>query len=462
MIPCHHNPDTPWHTGLKGSLLYLARVVSFLLVLTMVESTKAQAFTLIRDAETEKLLRFYADPLLTAAGLKPQNIYIHIIADNNVNAFVTSSHSMFINTGIFSKFATPNPLEGIIAHEIGHMAGGHVFRRTTSTQGPAQFAFITSLLGIGALIAGAPDAGLGLLHGGLHIAQRSVAAHSRIEESSADQAAITYLNKVKKTGEGLVEVLEMFHRYEQSSSRPLDPFARTHPISRERISNLHTRINQSPYKTQKPSPQELHNYQMVRAKIQGFLLSKNNVMQLYPQGDTRPQAYYARAVMYYRTARIDKALAQLDTLIAMYPKNPYLYELKGQIYYENGKAKKAIPYYKKSVTLAPNDALLHLALATAQLAASDDGSYVREALQHLKISHLYERNNIDVYRQKAIAHARVGDRGMAELATAERHALMGEDAKAKRHAEAAQKYLEKSSAGWWRAEDILKADNDEN
>jgi len=304
-------------------------------------------------------------------------------------------------------------------------------------------------------VAGSPDAGMALLTSGQHIAERTILRHSRIQESAADQAAVTYLTRTGQSARGLLEITEKFRHMEILSAQKQNPYVRTHPLSSDRIASLTERTKNSPYADILESKEQVFEFEMMKAKLYGFLNRPELTFYRYPASDTSMPARYARAVAYYRIPEVDKALAEIDSLIADQPNNPYFQELKGQIFFETGRAAEAIPYHNKSVELLPDAPLLRINLAQAMIATEDSGLNAA-AIRHLETAILSEQENSFAWHQLAVAYARQGKIGKADLATAERHFNNRQMGPAVAFAKRARINVVKGSTHWQRAMDIIE------
>ncbi len=409
----------------------------------------------IRDTEIERIIRGYADPVLEAAGIPPKSVDIYLLNDPSINAFVTRGSDMYIHTGLLVQADRPAQVIGVIAHETGHIAGGHVARMGDAFAAAAMPMLITMGLGLIAMAAGSPDAGMALLTSGQHIAERTILRHSRIQESAADQAAVTYLTRTGQSARGLLEITEKFRHMEILSAQKQNPYVRTHPLSSDRIASLTERTKNSPYADILESKEQVFEFEMMKAKLYGFLNRPELTFYRYPASDTSMPARYARAVAYYRIPEVDKALAEIDSLIADQPNNPYFQELKGQIFFETGRAAEAIPYHNKSVELLPDAPLLRINLAQAMIATEDSGLNAA-AIRHLETAILSEQENSFAWHQLAVAYARQGKIGKADLATAERHFNNRQMGPAVAFAKRARINVAKGSTHWQRAMDIIE------
>lgn len=433
----------------KAALVFLSAVIAFV----PLGAAQAASVSIVRDAETEKMIRDYAVPIWRAAGLAPSAVEVHLVLDPNINAFVAGGQHLFINTGLITQVDTPMELYGVIAHETGHMAGGHLARGGEAMDKMALPYYASMIAGLGAIIAGAGDAGMAILAGGAQVAQRSVLAYSRQQEGSADQAGATYLQRAHLSGKGMLDLFEQFRDQEALSTTSQDPFVRSHPISEDRLASLEQRVKASPYYDTPDTPESIHEFKMVQAKLNGFVDDPSVTFNRYPKSDQSDFAHYGRAVAYHKMGANEKAQAELAPLISKMPDNPFLWELKGQIDYEGGQVEASIPSYRKAHELAPKEPQISLALGQAML-ATDRKEYTKDALELLKQSIADDSGNPFAYYQLAIAYGKLNEIGMAELSTAQYYEGIGASRDAFGHAERAQKLLKTGSPEWVRAQDI--------
>ncbi len=430
------------------------RTVVVLMAAMIAFSTPAHAIGLIRDAETEYLMREFSTPIFKAAGLNADAVNIHLVNANTLNAFVAGGQRMFLHTGLILEADRPNMLIGVIAHETGHMAGGHLSRQQEALASASTSTIVSAILGIGAIAVGAGDVGMALITGGQTVAQREFLQYSRIQESSADQAAVTYLDRVGWSGKGMMDTFYLFRGQEVLSDRQQDPYLRSHPLSGDRLSALEDRVLTSPYADVEDPVEWILAFDMVKAKLYGFLDRPDLTFRRFPATDTSIPAHYARAVAHHKRGDLARATAELEPIIAALPNNPWIAELHGQILFESGKIVESIAPYRRSVELAPHAPLLRVGLAQS-LIATEDMAMTKEALEQLEIARQQDKENSTAYHQAAIAYARLGDYGNAELSTAERFYVIGQLPRAQQHAKRAQSELLSGSPGWLRAEDIL-------
>ena len=426
---------------------------SFLLLCLITFSTLVSA-NIIRDAEIENFLEEISHPIFSEANLNLNSVDIYIFNDKSINAFVACGQKIFVNTGLIQSFETPSMLRGVMAHETGHIAGGHLARSDEALERAQTPMIVGLLLGIGAAIAGDGDAAQALLLGSQQIAQGMVAKYSRSQESAADQAAIKYLEGIKKSSNGMLEVLYKFANQEALSSNRQSVRVRSHPISRDRIRSLEQKVNKSQFINERDNEKILFQYKMIQAKLDGFLNNPNDVIRKAKKDSSLIFNKYSLAVAYYRKALLKESLSALNEMINQYPNNPWFYELKGQVLYESGKIRESIIPYRKSLSISPNEPLLMVALATA-LNALENKSNAIEAIRLLKKSLMHDQKNTQTWFQLAISYSRINDIGNAELASAERHFLTGNVKMASFHAKKSLKYNKNSSISKLRAQDIV-------
>jgi predicted Zn-dependent protease len=442
---------TPFGAKIRSSAV---AVLSAVAVASFASITPAFAGSGIRDSEIEKTLRSYGEPIWKAAGLDPKAIHLYIINDSSINAFVAGGQNIFINTGTIMELDTPSELKGIIAHETGHIAGGHLARGPEAMSKAEVPMIITMLAGIAAIAAGAPDIGMAMIVGAQGVAQRELLAFSRVQESSADQAGVKYLTATGQSAKGMLAVFNKFADQEALTGNRQDPFVRTHPLSRDRLAALEQMVAASPFRDKADTKQELEAYDMLRAKLRGFVDSPEVTLRRYPPSDTSVSARYARAVAYFKGADLQTALAQIDSLIAERPTYAFFWELKGQILVESSKPTEGVPAYRKAVELAPDEPLLQASLGAA-LVATENPTLMEEAKKHLKLAIEQEPDNAMAWYYLASVYDTQGNPSMAALATAERDFAVQDMGGAMQFAKRAQKDLKEGSQDWQRANDIL-------
>lgn len=413
----------------------------------------ASAQGLIRDAEIEQILRDYSDPIFEAAGLKPSDVNIYIVQDDSLNAFVAAGQNMFLHTGLIMEARTPEELKGVIAHETGHIAGGHNVTREAAMGAYGGTSLITMGLGALALFAGAPDAALALFGSAPQFGMMTLFKFTRIDESSADQYGLSFLEKTGQSADGLVAFMENFRYQELMSESRRDPYFRTHPISSDRIAALTRRAKDVTAKSSPQSPEAIEELAMMKAKLVGFIGPANRVASRYPTTDQSLPAKYARAIAAYRAVDIKAALTQTDDLITIEPDNAYFYELKGQILFESGRATESVQWHRKSVELAPHHALLKVNLARSLIGTKDEDD-LAEAEGLLMDAIQLEHDNSFAWNQLAVVYGRMDRIGDADLATAEEAYYRGDMARAYVFARRAVDKLDPNTPNGRRADDI--------
>jgi predicted Zn-dependent protease len=441
------------------------------LAAALISSTSADAAGLIRDAETESLIRIYAKPIFNAAGLGSQGIRIHIVNDRGFNAFVVDGHNMFMHAGTLMSAKTPNQVIGVIAHESGHITGGHLARLRTQMQKAKSAALMLQLLGLAAMAAGAVagipgmgQAGMGVAYGGQDAAIRSLLAYRQDEESSADQAGMSFLNATKQSGRGMIETFE-FMQSKLIGVQGINPYLQTHPMPQQRLAQLRELVATSPYHDNVDPPELQFRHDLMKAKLFGFLDEPQTVLNRYPKTDLSLPAMYARAIATYRQSGVQAAMPQLDALIAAKPDWPFFYEIKGQFLFESGNPAAAVVPLRESVRLSPNEPLLRVMLGQALL-GTNDRKLVDEAITNLRTALAREETSAMGYRQLAAAYARKAEAvqaagakkqfmAQAELASAEAYFYEGQLRLAKQQAKRAKAGFVDGTPNWIKADDIL-------
>jgi predicted Zn-dependent protease len=374
---------------------------------------------IIRDAEIENTIRTYATPIFTVAGLDPKAVHIYIISDPTLNSFVAGGQNLFLNTGTLLRADRPNEIIGIMAHETGHIAGGHLARFDTEMHNATLKSLIGMAVGVVAAAAGrSPDAAAAGMSAGMTVGEHSFLSFSVAQEGSADQAGLGFLDKSHQSAKGLLDFFEILEQEEFLSAQRQDPYLRTHPLTRQRIEYVRKHVEQSPWSNVPDPPQWVAMYAVLKAKLGAFLNPPSQTLDKYKADDNSVPARYARAIAYYKVPQLNKALELINGLIRDYPDNPYFYEMKGQMLFENGHVQDAVEPYQKAVQLKPDTPLLRVELGQVEL-ETEDPALVPKALAMLADAVHFENENPDAWHFLAIAYGRSNNLGMAALALAE-------------------------------------------
>lgn len=431
----------------------LLAVASWLVVPTT-PAFAAGGIQTVRDSEIERVLHGWLDPILVAARVDPKQVQLILVEDKSVNAFVTDNQTMFVHTGLIASVASPNELKGVLAHETGHIAGGHTSQNDAAIAQAMRPAFVTIGLGILAIAAGAPDAGAALIAGSQQIAQGSFVRHSQAQESQADQAAVTYMETAGQSARGLVDFADRTFRYnEMRSIANIPPWMRTHPLWSDRIQALRARVEQAPHREVVDPPADVHELKLMQAKLYGYTERAAQTFVKYPDSDQSDAARYARAVAAMKISDFPRAHREADSLAKEFPRNPFFQELGGDIRFKEGKFADAAAFHKRALDLLPGDALLQVSAARSIL-ATEDKSRTNEAIALLQAATQTESDNASAWSQLAEAYYKRGDEGLARLATAELHYSVGDWRGARSFAERALTELQRGTPSYLRASDI--------
>ncbi len=443
-----------------------AIAVAIAMAVAPVVARAEEGLPILRDTETEQLLRDYAKPILHAAGLEKQNIQVTVINQSVFNAFVADGRRIFVNHGALMQSETPNQIIGVLAHETGHLAGGHLARlREQLAQAQTQM-IIAMVLGIGALAAGARsasngntglvEAGAAAISGPQNTILRSLLSYQRQQEESADRAGVKFLTATGQSAKGMYETFKRFTNDSLFAIHGADPYYMSHPVPAERVAALEEIARTSPYWDKKDDPALQLRHDMMRAKISAFLERQDTVYRRYPLSDNSLPARYAHAIATYLHGDLRNALGQIDSLIQAQPNNPYFYELRGQALLEGGKPMEAIAPLRKAVALSNNAPLIEILLGQA-LVATDNKAYTEEAISILRNAMAHETEQPIGYMQLAMAFARKGDLAEADLASAQAAFLRGDNKTARDLASRAKTRFAVGTPGWVKADDIVSA-----
>src|SRR5262245_42813272 len=400
-------PIRPRRTTPAARLIAVVTAIALVVGAAPALAQKGPPFIL--DAEIEQLLREYTQPILRTAGLAQQNVQVVIINDRTFNAFVADGRRIFVNGGALMESETPNQIIGVLAHETGHIAGGHLARMREAIASATTQSVIAMLLGAGALVAagrsGGADlgqAGAAAIAGPTMAIQNTMIGYMRAQEEQADRAAVKFLTATGQSPKGMYDTFKRMADQVLYQVRYINPYLQTHPLPSERVAALEGMAKSSPYWDHKDSPALQARHDLMRAKLYGFIERPDGVARRYPPSDTSLAARYARAISAYRFSDPRVALGQIEALIQAQPQNPYFYELKGQALLEAGKPAEAIAPLRHAAQFAPNPALIQIMLGQA-LVATHNRAYVDEAIPLLQAAVLREPDSPDAYGQLAMA-----------------------------------------------------------
>lgn len=445
-------------------LTALTAAVALAMAPATVSAQQNKGPPVLRDTEAEQLLRDYTRPILRAAGMEKQNIQMVIINDNTFNAFVADGRRIFVNYGAMMQSETPNQIIGVLAHETGHLAGGHLSKlRERLAEAQTQM-IIAMLLGAGALVAGArgggnsglSNAGAAAMSAPAEAIQRTLLSYVRQQEENADRAGVKFLTATGQSPRGMYETFKRFTDESLFAARGTDPYVQSHPMPAERVRALEELARSSLYWDKKDDPALQMRHDMVRAKISAFMERQDTVYRRYPLSNTSMPARYAHAITTYLHGDLRNALAQIDSLIQVQPNNPYFYEVRGQALLEGGKPAEAIAPLRKAVQLSGNSPLIEMLLGQA-LVASDNKALTDEAIAILRAAVARETEAPIGYTQLAMAYGRKGDYAQADLASAQAAYLRGDNKTARDLASRAKTRFAIGTPGWVKADDIVSA-----
>ncbi len=413
------------------------------------------AQSVLRDAETEALLHDMADPIIAAAGLDPRNVDIVLVNDSSINAFVVGGQAVYLHSGLINEAASANEVQGVIAHELGHITGGHAINDGGGKA--AQNITLLSLLLAGAVAAaGGGEAAMGVMMAGQQAALGKFLAFTRGQEEAADAAGAQFLAKAGITGKGSIGFFQKLQgmEYRHGFTRDADSeFYSTHPMTADRIASLTEIYEKDPAWTRPLDPALEARFQRAKAKLFGYLADPADTQRTYPASDTSIAARYARAYAWHKDGFLDKATAETDALLALSPSDPYFLELKGQVLLEGGHPREALAPLRRATELTANQPLIATTFGHALIATEDHANFP-EALRVLKAAVARDRENPFAWYQLGVVYAANGDMPRARLASAEQQVMSGQVTAALASAEAAEAELPTGSPDWLRAQDI--------
>ncbi|MFT6008105.1 MAG: putative Zn-dependent protease [Parasphingorhabdus sp.] len=437
-----------------GAARRVARVMVAFLAMVAIAVQPVAAQSILRDAETEALFTDMVAPLVAVSELDADEVEVVLINDSQINAFVAGGQRIYFYSGLIETADTANEVQGVMAHELGHITGGHIIRFDEGVKTATGITILSLILGAAAIAAGAGDAGMGILAAGQQAAMGKFLAFSRVQERSADSAGARYLGEAGISGRGSIDFFKKLQNYEFRLGIPQeDSYGRTHPLSGERVSLLRDVYQKDPA-WDKPSDPDLEaRFQRVKAKLLGYTADPAVTLRKYPESDQSVPARYARAYAWHKSAYPDRALYEANNLLKSAPDDPYFLELQGQILLESGKPDEALKSLRRAVQLTNNQPLIASLFGHA-LIATEDPQYLDEATQVLKAAVNKDNRNPFAWYQLGVVYSQQGDVARAQLATAESSLLEQNYAAAIRSSQIAMAGISENTPDWIRAQDI--------
>ncbi len=418
---------------------------------------RAQDFstgTILSDTEIGATLQAYARPLLIAGGLQGDGVAINMVVDDTMNAFATQGNNIYFHTGLLLRARNSNEVIGVMAHEIGHIAGGHVIMVASDMAAPNVISILGTLLGVAAGIAsGNPEVGMAVLMGGQRAAIGSFLSFSRGQESRADQFALKVLNDTHQSAKGLHDFFDRLSGEERLVTTNQDPYIRTHPLNRDRMASIEAAMQTSPYTNVPLDPELERQHKRLIAKLFAFLRPQITTLQRYPDSDKSIEGRYARAIAYYRRGQFDQALPLVDSLLIDAPKDPYFWQIKGDMQLSRSKVEDAIVAYREALKYLPDAPEILTSLAHASV-ESGNLEYAGEAQTALKHALAIDPENPGAWDMLARSYAQNNETGLSAYAAAERAILLGQFGDVARYSNQAEKLLQKDTPTWYRLQDI--------
>jgi predicted Zn-dependent protease len=430
------------------------RIAVAICIALVVSVRPAMAQSILRDAETEAFFAEISEPLIRAAGLEPKNVKVVLINDRSINAFVATGQIVYIHTGLIEAADTANEVQAVIAHELGHIEGGHVIRSSEGAKTATGISIGSLILAAAAIAAGAGEAGTAILAAGQQVALGKYLAFSRAQESTADASSARYLSAAGITGKGSISFFKKLQNYEFRLGIPqTDSYDRTHPLSGERVQILQDTLSADKAWNNPQNTKWQTDFLRVKAKLTGYIGDPTQTFRKYPESNNSVPARYARAYAWHKAAYPQKALAAATSLVDAAPEDPYFLELYGQILLESGNPNGAVAPLRKAVALTQNQPLIAAILGHA-LVETEEPANLAEATQVLKAAVNRDNDNPFAWYQLGVVYAQIGDTPRAALASAERYLMEGAPQLALPNAAEAMAGLPEYSADWIRAQDV--------
>jgi len=440
-------------------------IISILLVIFSCNAYSAQKNIIIRDAEIEYFL--YKVILTVSDGYfrNTQPFQPVLISNNEYNAFVTGSNKIFINTGLINKSKSINEIQGVLAHEIGHLILNHSSSRSINTSNLSKYSKFATIAGIALSAGGKLDSNsaLGLILGTQDIAIKSAFQFSRIQEQQADKYALDTFRKKKISLTGLENLLLRLSQREVSTNNSVVGYYRSHPFSKQRLEQL-KKYKSSNYISNKNNEDiYINNFNIsldyIKNKIRAYGSDPFEILNKKDNNNNNTFANYSRIIAYKKTGEYEPAIDTLKVLQNKYPDYPFYYELAGDIYFSKGSYNKSIREYKKALNNLNEkyiyaDDLIKFSLVKSYL-QTNKAQDLEESIQILEqMLHNSPKWKL-LWRLLAKSSGKLGQKGITYIALAEESLLKKNFIKAKKYVDLALKQKTITNSYKLRGLDIL-------
>ena len=422
----------------------------------------AAAQSILRDAETESVFADMSAPLVKAAGLSPRNVQVVLINDQSINAFVVGGQTVYIHAGLIQAADNANQVQGVIAHELGHIADGHVVLADAGIKPALGIQLLSMVLGLAAMAAGGGEAGAGIMAAGQQAALGNYLSFTRVQEATADATGAKFLREAGISGRGMLAFFKRLQNeeYRLGGTDKIDPFMQTHPLSGERIANLTADLQASPAWGKGPDLLLDERFRRIKAKLEGYVMPAERTLADFPVSDQSIYAHYARAYAYHKAGYPDKAEAEASALVQARPADPYFLEIRGQILLESGRPQEALAPLRAATDGSGHNPLIATTFGHA-LIATEQKANLAEATRVLRTAVARDDENPFAWYQLGTAYEAQGDEARAALATAEQASMTGDQRRAGQAARYAMAGIPANTPDWIRAQDIaMAAQND--
>lgn len=424
----------------------------FVCLLSIFFATGAHAVSLINDTEIERVVTELVRPIASAAEIPDNRLRVHIVRDDDFNAFVMGGDDVYIYTGLLTQIKSPDALQAVIAHELGHTIGGHMAQMSSRMAAEMQRAMLIQALGIGLMVAGGnPSLGAGVLAGSSGVAQQSMLAFTRDEERIADNMGLDLMVRAGQNPNGFIQVFEQMREISGAAESRVNPTRVNHPLTTERLKNVRDRIAKLNYTAPAASATRDAKFRLIQAKLIGYLDTATRVRELYPYSDKSDAAIYARAIASMQAGNLDAARVGTQTLISRHTDNPYFYELLGDIEYQFGHYDDSVTAYSHSLKLAGNAPQIQTALALVLTERNKSGD-AAQAIELCKRALLAAPAPLTYW---VLARAYGDDDGRGDWARAEYYSMIGNTKNAKKYAKFARQKLKSDAPEYIKSGDIL-------
>lgn len=404
---------------------------SVLFLISSVFAFNANALEIFYDSQMDSYVKDMSSVLVKNSGVK--DVRVFLIKSPELNAFATENKDIALYSGLIDRASNVQQIQGVLAHELGHLVAQHHIKTRIKNENTGLAGIAGTVLGIGAVIAGAPDAGMAAILGGTSTDISKQLAYSREHENEADTIAIKLLKKTNISVKGLADFFKILERQERMYFKSRPEFLNTHPATSRRKSFMQNNL----YAIQEQAAEDVA-FNTFKDKLYAFTNNPEKVKNKYSIKQESIGKYLALSIAAMTSGDFTDSFDYLNKSRKLGLADKWYFDMLGQIHYQAGDFKDSISAYVNSNAKGNQSWILDFQIAESYFALKAD-----KALDYYFKSYAkYDNFN---YTLKRIADFYAQDKQLARahFYLAQYNLKLDKNKQAKEHLKLAQEFYKK-------------------